>query len=203
MNLAIYLLINRAPNARRLSKSAVRWAIGLLTFTAVVFRSEVVLLLGPIVLFLLLNDPSSLFDILRVGIFSGITSMSVFLLPTMLLAYTIGLMRMAAIALTVAVDSYFWGQWPLWPEFYGLYFNVVQGKSSEWGVRSHIRTHTHPPPLPSGTKVLSSNPKFCFPPSLSLSRSHNSSRSPPSTPTSHRTSPNSYYRPYLSASWVH
>ncbi|OBZ66289.1 putative Dol-P-Man:Man(7)GlcNAc(2)-PP-Dol alpha-1,6-mannosyltransferase [Grifola frondosa] len=25
-------------------------------------------------------------------------------------------------------------RWPLWPEFYGLYFNVILGKSSDWGV---------------------------------------------------------------------
>ncbi|KAI0787329.1 hypothetical protein C8Q74DRAFT_1455380 [Fomes fomentarius] len=27
-------------------------------------------------------------------------------------------------ALTTLVDSYFWQQWPLWPELYGIYFNV-------------------------------------------------------------------------------
>lgn len=36
------------------------------------------------------------------------------------------------------IDSYFWSQWPLWPELYGLYFNVYQGKSAEWGVRPSI-----------------------------------------------------------------
>ena len=38
------------------------------------------------------------------------------------------------LAITVAVDSYFWNQWPLWPELYGLYFNVYLGKSADWGV---------------------------------------------------------------------
>jgi len=38
-------------------------------------------------------------------------------------------------ASTVVIDSYFWKQWPLWPELHGILFNVVQGKSSEWGVR--------------------------------------------------------------------
>ena len=38
------------------------------------------------------------------------------------------------LALTILVDSYFWSTWPLWPEAYTLYFNVYQGKSSEWGV---------------------------------------------------------------------
>ena len=44
-------------------------------------------------------------------------------------------------ALTVTIDSYFWQQWPLWPELYGLYFNVLQGKSSEWGVSCEISSH--------------------------------------------------------------
>ncbi|KAE9400657.1 hypothetical protein BT96DRAFT_992770 [Gymnopus androsaceus JB14] len=39
---------------------------------------------------------------------------------------------MASIALTTAVDSYFW-RTLVWPEFAGIYFNVVEGKSSEWG----------------------------------------------------------------------
>jgi alpha-1,6-mannosyltransferase len=25
------------------------------------------------------------------------------------------------------IDSYFWGQWPLWPELHGIWFNVLQG----------------------------------------------------------------------------
>ncbi|KAG6840426.1 hypothetical protein C0991_006776 [Blastosporella zonata] len=33
----------------------------------------------------------------------------------------------------MSVDSYFWGQPYLWPEFAGIYFNVYQGKSAEWG----------------------------------------------------------------------
>lgn len=39
--------------------------------------------------------------------------------------------------LTILVDSYFWGRYPLWPELYAVYFNVYQGKSSEWGVGRH------------------------------------------------------------------
>ena len=39
-------------------------------------------------------------------------------------------------ALTIVVDSYFWNNYPLWPEFSGIYFNVVEGKSAEWGVRT-------------------------------------------------------------------
>jgi len=32
------------------------------------------------------------------------------------------------------VDSYFWAKFPLWPEFSGIYFNVLEGKSIQWGV---------------------------------------------------------------------
>lgn len=38
-------------------------------------------------------------------------------------------------ALTTLVDSYFWQEWLLWPELHGVIFNVVEGKSAEWGVR--------------------------------------------------------------------
>ncbi|KIK61287.1 glycosyltransferase family 22 protein [Collybiopsis luxurians FD-317 M1] len=39
---------------------------------------------------------------------------------------------LSSIALTTAVDSYFW-KTAVWPEFSGIYFNIVEGKGSEWG----------------------------------------------------------------------
>lgn len=40
----------------------------------------------------------------------------------------------ALTGLTVMVDSYFWKVFPLWPEFSSVYFNIYEGKSSDWGV---------------------------------------------------------------------
>ncbi|KAJ7715223.1 glycosyltransferase family 22 protein, partial [Mycena olivaceomarginata] len=49
-------------------------------------------------------------------------------------AFTVGaISSLASIAFTVSVDSYFWGQPYLWPEWHSIYFNVVEGKSADWG----------------------------------------------------------------------
>ncbi|KAK7695295.1 hypothetical protein QCA50_002485 [Cerrena zonata] len=112
VNIASYLLLNRASNAQKFSPKGVHRAIKLLIFTAVVFRSEVALLLAPILLQSWLSGRTTLGDIIKVGLVSGLKS----------------------IALTTIVDSYFWQSWPLWPELHGIYFNVLQGKSSEWGI---------------------------------------------------------------------
>lgn len=44
----------------------------------------------------------------------------------------------AIVAATVIIDSYFWGKPLSWPEYEGIYFNVYEGQSAEWGVRSLI-----------------------------------------------------------------
>eukprot|EP01027_Heterolobosea_sp_BB2_P009588 GEZU01014115.1.p1 GENE.GEZU01014115.1~~GEZU01014115.1.p1 ORF type:complete len:604 (-),score=139.97 GEZU01014115.1:371-2182(-) len=82
----------------------------LLTFAAVVFRSDVLVLIVPMGLYSVLSRNISLFKIVAVGI------ITVFL----------------SLILTVTVDSYYW-QRLLWPEGQVLYFNTVLNKSHEWG----------------------------------------------------------------------
>lgn len=40
------------------------------------------------------------------------------------------------VMVSVTVDSYFWGEW-LWPEFESFRFNILHGKSVEWGVEPY------------------------------------------------------------------
>eukprot|EP01116_Phalansterium_solitarium_P024206 TRINITY_DN8800_c0_g1_i2.p1 TRINITY_DN8800_c0_g1~~TRINITY_DN8800_c0_g1_i2.p1 ORF type:complete len:483 (-),score=98.37 TRINITY_DN8800_c0_g1_i2:115-1563(-) len=81
-----------------------------LVFTTVVFRSELLALLGPLVLQLLLTRRIAFRTLFLAGLITGV----------------------ASLALTVAVDSWLWRRW-LWPEGVVFFFNTVQNKSSEWG----------------------------------------------------------------------
>ncbi|KAI9828680.1 MAG: dolichyl-P-Man:Man(7)GlcNAc(2)-PP-dolichol alpha-1,6-mannosyltransferase [Thelocarpon impressellum] len=88
-----------------------RLAIYLLTFTGVVFRSELALLLAAQVAYLLFRERTSLSgEVIPAGVGGGL----------------IGLL------VTVPIDSFFWAR-PLWPELSGLLFNVVEGKAADWG----------------------------------------------------------------------
>ena len=85
-------------------------AVRLLTVATVIFRAELVLLLGPLALLFLVNRQISFGQLLLAGI------------PTALLA----------LVCTVAIDSLFWRRW-LYPEGEVLYFNTVLNKSHEYG----------------------------------------------------------------------
>ncbi|RUP52373.1 Alg9-like mannosyltransferase family-domain-containing protein [Jimgerdemannia flammicorona] len=102
----IILPLTRSSNQLRI---AVRYMI----FTAVIFRFEVGILLVPVLA-------------LEWLWFHRITLAEVVLdvLATMA----------AALPLTVVIDSYFWGEWPVWPEAAVFWFNGVEGRSVEWGV---------------------------------------------------------------------
>lgn len=91
-----------------------RRALFTLTATGVVFRSEIVLLLGAILLWDIYRKPR--FLRLRRAI-----------IPPGLLGFLTGLL------LTVPLDSYFWLCFPIWPEFSAFTYNVLKGNSSNWG----------------------------------------------------------------------
>ena len=89
-----------------------RLALYLLTIAGIIFRSEIAILLATETMYLVLRQrPSITKEIIPAG-FAGVV---------------IGL------ATTVSVDSFFWQQFPLWPELSGFYYNTILGKSVEWG----------------------------------------------------------------------
>ncbi|KAF8635073.1 hypothetical protein AX15_000563 [Amanita polypyramis BW_CC] len=112
VNITASWLVGHNPVSTRLVKRANKMAVALLTFTAVVLRAEIALLLAPLTIQALVTRKLTLLEVIRVGLYSGL----------------------ASIALTNAVDSYFWNTFPLWPELQGIYFNVYLGKSADWGV---------------------------------------------------------------------
>ncbi|KAK4165781.1 Alg9-like mannosyltransferase family-domain-containing protein [Cladorrhinum sp. PSN259] len=106
-----FLLPRPSPNLIKSTPSRQRLAIALLVFSAVVFRSEIALLLATNILYLLLLPAISLERV----IYPFCTSFLI------------------ALATSVPIDSYFWQQFPIWPELWGFYYNVIQGSSSNWG----------------------------------------------------------------------
>jgi hypothetical protein len=122
VNLALYQLLENGT--RRATR-----AVALLTFAAVVIRAELAALLGSFAIQLLLDGRISLTRLIKVGLFSSLVSIGV----SLFFPHASARVHTFA-ALTVLIDSYFWDQWPLWPEFFSIYFNVYEGKSAEWGV---------------------------------------------------------------------
>lgn len=86
-------------------------ALTFMTIVGIVFRSELAVLLGCHAIWLLLQRRLLLQEVIMPG----------------LVGIVIGL------GLTVPLDSFFWKEFPLWPELQGFIFNVLQGKSSDWG----------------------------------------------------------------------
>ncbi|KAH6913509.1 alpha-1,6-mannosyltransferase subunit [Coprinopsis sp. MPI-PUGE-AT-0042] len=113
VNMSTYFVLGGAPSMKHRTAKAgyLPIAILLLAFAAAVFRAEVALLLAPLALQMLGTGLISFNRLLIIGFVSSLVS----------------------VGLTILVDSYFWHQPLLWPEFSSIYFNVVQGKSSEWG----------------------------------------------------------------------
>ncbi|KAF9988165.1 dolichyl-P-Man:Man(7)GlcNAc(2)-PP-dolichol alpha-1,6-mannosyltransferase [Modicella reniformis] len=86
--------------------------IDCLVVATVVFRSEILLLLGPIVLLELSMVRIHLVQVILEGLKAGL----------------------ASLAIALAVDSWFWQQPWMWAEGYVFWFNAVKGNSIAWGV---------------------------------------------------------------------
>lgn len=111
--LAMRFLLSE-PGVRHKYRARCRLSLCLLTVAGIIFRSELALFLAMHTLFLLLKGRVSL---LREVIPAGILGLSI------------------GLASTVSVDSFFWQQFPLWPELTAFKFNVVSGQASAWGTQ--------------------------------------------------------------------
>ncbi|KAN0063020.1 Dol-P-Man:Man(7)GlcNAc(2)-PP-Dol alpha-1,6-mannosyltransferase [Thecaphora frezii] len=140
--LSLLVRLSRAgPKQLRRKQCEARLSLALLIFASSVLRLEVVGLLAPAAVWLLLTRRLQLFDLVLTSVVAGL----------------------ASVVATTVVDTYFWqdatalassggprpileafkhsldrlvrfeGR-PMWPELEAMVFNVVEGKSSEWGV---------------------------------------------------------------------
>jgi alpha-1,6-mannosyltransferase len=89
-----------------------RFSLSLLTVAGIIFRSELALLLATHTIFLFVT---------------GRARMQQDIIPAGVIGLLVGLTA------TVVVDSYFWQQFPLWPELAAFRFNVISGQASAWG----------------------------------------------------------------------
>ncbi|KAH0913755.1 LOW QUALITY PROTEIN: hypothetical protein HID58_037076 [Brassica napus] len=92
-------------------------ALNFLIFATVIFRCDVILLLGPIALEFLLTRSISFLKTLK---------------------YCVGTAVVAA-GLTISVDSIMWKKF-VWPEFEVFWFNSILNRSSDWGLLN--QTHS-------------------------------------------------------------
>ena len=88
-------------------------AVIIFTTLGIVFRSELALLLATHSIFLLLNHRISLTTLIYSGILGAVLGLS----------------------LTIPFDTYLWqSPYSLWPELQSFLFNVIHGRSSDWGI---------------------------------------------------------------------
>ena len=100
------------PVSPTVYRKRARLSLYLMTVAGIIFRSELAIFLATNTLFL--------FATRRITIQREI-------IPAGILGLLVGLTS------TVLVDSFFWQQFPLWPELAAFKFNVISGQASAWG----------------------------------------------------------------------
>jgi alpha-1,6-mannosyltransferase len=80
VNIALSRIIGHNPVSVGQVKRSYKVAIGLLTFTTVVFRAEIALLLAPLVLQSLLTRKLTILEVIKVGLYSGLASIGTMLI---------------------------------------------------------------------------------------------------------------------------
>jgi alpha-1,6-mannosyltransferase len=103
--------------------------LGLLAATAAILRAELAALVLPFAGMLWLQGVPP-----RRLVKTGLT----WVLPSLgaLVATTVARTRASRAAVAINVDSYFWQRKLVWAELQGVLFNVLHGKSADWGVRN-------------------------------------------------------------------
>uniref|UniRef100_A0A915K0K7 Mannosyltransferase n=1 Tax=Romanomermis culicivorax TaxID=13658 RepID=A0A915K0K7_ROMCU len=112
LNSKFVMLITFTQVYAYLLSNSIKKAICAAVFAAIVFRSELVLLFGPLFLMKIFIDRKIG---LAEAIFYGIAALA------------------SSFVVTIPIDSLFWGRW-LWPEGEVLFYNTILNKSSDWGV---------------------------------------------------------------------
>lgn len=112
--------------------------IMLSAFVIIVFRSELCLMLGPMLLMSLLSRKLSIKNLLCYAVPAGILSMgkcSFECVGFSCCFYELLFSKSSyfVAGLTVGVDSVFWRK-QLWPEGQVLFYNTILNKSSNWGI---------------------------------------------------------------------
>ncbi|KAF8937134.1 dolichyl-P-Man:Man(7)GlcNAc(2)-PP-dolichol alpha-1,6-mannosyltransferase, partial [Dissophora ornata] len=111
VNVAYSFWMQASQGSRSITKQNLIRMIDCLVLATVVFRSEVLLLLGPIVLLELIMTRINLLETIFEGLKAGVVSLMI----------------------TIDIDSWFWQEW-IWAEGAVFWFNAVEGKSVAWGI---------------------------------------------------------------------
>ncbi|TIB87416.1 hypothetical protein E3Q17_02199 [Wallemia mellicola] len=111
VNISTFYSIRASIDRQNKSKYGII-SLSTLTIAAVIFRLELILLIAPLSFQLWFNKCISLKNIIVIGVLSALT----------------------ALTATISIDSYFWDQRFLWPEFNAFVFNIFQDKAKDWGV---------------------------------------------------------------------